>query len=1367
MMSQRFFLTCLWLLCYIGGYSQERSYSFSHLTIDQGLSNNQVTAILRDRKGFLWVGTMSGLNRYDGYSFNVFTYNELDSTSLPANSISKLYEDAKGRIWVFTTAGLCVYDPVSDRFTRTIDPILKAFSLPAGSINDIRNDQAGNYWFLYADGLYRYSPRTRKTVLIKPQSGQTMSDFLQDANGDLWIIYRNGLFTKLDRNSFQVQYTNTQLAERTRNERYRFKRDQESNLWIYASSTNNGVYQFSEADQSLTHIDKKSRPLRLNNDIIRDLEIGDNGRIWIATDHGGLNIIDKKNGTVTYSLNDPDNGRSLAQNSVNTLHKDHENTMWVGTFKRGVDYYNPDVNRFTLYQHSPLKPASLPTNDINRFAEDATGNIWVGTNGGGLLYFDRHANTFKRYVNNPANTNSLSSDVIVSMTVDHQNKLWIGTYFGGLDYFDGRQFRHFQHDPANANSLSANSIWDVLEDSAHTIWIATLNKGLDRYNPATGQFTNFQHLRGVYSGYVTALLEDRQGNIWAGTGYGLSVLRKGKANFDHILASKSPGSLSNNNILSLCQDSRGLLWVGTQDGLNAYDPKTNRFTVFREKDGLIDNNILTITEDGYKKLWVTTTKGISYLSVEPSAQSLQVRVINYDESDGLQGKQFNKGAAFRTRSGDLLFGGVNGFNLINPSTIRINTSKPPVVLVNLQVNNSTVRTGQEVNGKVILPQSISETKLITLGPDENAFSIQFAALSFFHSLKNRYRYKLDGFNKNWVDTQGNNRTATYTNLDPGDYEFRVMAANSDGVWNEEGARVTIRILPPFWKSTAANILYCLLVIGGFWAGRRFIQQRERMKYKAQHERETSLRLHELDLLKIKFLTNVSHEFRTPLSLILTPIESYIKQPSATVSLEKGQLQLIHRNAKRLLNLVNQLLDFRQMEVQEVRLNLSEGDIVKFIREVSLSFSVLWESKHIQFTFMSWTDSFETMFDENKVERILFNLISNAFKFTPEGGTVVVSVDLDTTVDPNQLIIQVRDSGIGIAPANQPKIFDRFFQADLPASVVNEGSGIGLAITNEFVKLHGGTINVESDGLHGSCFTVALPVVDLTMAPKPALTPSPEELTTANWTAPTDSPVDRQSGKPILLLVEDNDDFRQYLRDNLRERYQIEEAKDGQEGWEKAMAVMPDMIVSDLMMPKVDGTTLCRQIRTDQRTSHIPFIMLTAKSSEEQRLAGLEMGADDYITKPFSFELLQVRIKNLIDRRAQQHSTFQRTINIKASDISITSLDEKLIEKAILLVEKNMANADFSVEELSNDLGMSRAHLYRKLLSLTGKSPVEFIRIIRLSRAAQLLEKSQLTVSEVAYEVGFNNPKYFAKYFKEHFNVLPSQYAASRNPQHSA
>lgn len=1366
------------MFCIVCGFfyesvAQPEHYRFTHLTVDDGLSHNQVNCFLKDRKGFIWIGTQSGLNRFDGYTIRVFRNDSQDSTSLPNNNVYKLFETPDGKIGITTGSGLSYYDPANEIFQSNPPGFYEKYKIKPQDISDVVKDKSGNHWILHkTSGMVHVRANEIATPIlpqrdnIKKIDQERITAFVQDVHEQYWIIHANGALEKLQLNGKDYSVTYRTYIVRNKENApvldYRMLADASGNLWIYVINDNQGLYFFDITTQQAVHIDKSSPGLKLNTNIVSSLAQDNRGNIWVGTDHGGINLIDKVNQKVTYLSHREGDEKSLGQNSVTTLYRDNEGIIWIGTFKKGLSYYHENIIRFSLIQHSPLHATSLPYSDVNRFVEDGNGNLWIGTNGGGLIYFDRRKNSFKEYRNEPGNIGSLSSDVIVSLFLDHNKILWIGTYYGGLNSFDGKKFTRYNNDPANPESLSGRSVWEIFEDSHQRLWIGTLDRGLDLFDRKSKTFTHYRSgdENSVRSTYISAIAEDNEGNLWFGTSLGVDVLMRKTGRFIHYQNERNnSNSLSDNTVLAIKQDSRGRIWIGTHGGLNLFDSKTATFKVFKEANGLSHNSILTILEDNRGNLWLGTPNGLSNMILESkSPADFNYRFKNYDEADGLQGKQFNENAALQTAKGELIFGGANGFNVFTPEQLGINKNPPQVVLSDFQLFNKSVKTGEMIDGVVILPKAITESPEIVLPADKNVFSIEFAALNYFHPEKNDYKYVLEGFNAEWLSTDGRSRKVTFTNLDPGEYIFRVKASNNDGVWNEDDTHLNITVLPPFWKTRTALILYVLAVIALLMVTRKLIQQREQMKFAIQQERQEAMRMHELDMMKIKFFTNVSHEFRTPLTLILTPLERLLN--SAKEPEQQSQFQLIQRNAKRLLNLVNQLLDFRKMEVQELKYNASEGDVIAFIKDTVYSFSDLSEKKNIKLDFHADVSALETLFDQDKLEKILFNLLSNAFKFTPERGAVFVDVMLDNSnAERKWLQIKVSDTGIGIPPDKLDKVFERFFQNDLPKSVMNQGSGIGLSITKEFVKIHGGTIVVESVPEQGSCFIVRLPISEISNL---ADVPSKEAIM-----LPTvhdhskQSPEENDAKKPVLLLVEDNEDFRFYLKDNLKQSYHVIEARNGIEGWEQTVAHNPDLIVSDVMMPQMNGIELCRKIKSDKRFSHIAVIQLTARTAEEQKLEGFDVGTDEYITKPFNFEILVSRIKNLLLQREKFQKSFPRQFDVKASELNITSLDEKFLHDALKSVEENISSADFSVEDLSRELGISRAHLYKKIHTLTGKSPLEFMRSIRLQQAAQLLERSQLTVAEIAYKVGFNNPKYFARYFKDEYKMLPSVYAATK------
>jgi signal transduction histidine kinase/DNA-binding response OmpR family regulator len=946
----------------------------------------------------------------------------------------------------------------------------------------------------------------------------------------------------------------------------------------------------------------------------------------------------------------------------------------------------------------------------------------------------------------------------VSLCIDHENKLWVGTFFGGLDCFNGKKFFHYRNNANDPSSLSNDNVWEIFEDRQQHLWIGTLGNGVDLFDRKTQSFKHYRHQDGkdspLISNFISSFLQDRKGNLWIGTNAGITVFEKGKTAPASYFHTTDKNSLSNNNIISLLEGSKGRIWVGTGEGLDLYNEETNKFQTFTTSDGLPDNMILNILEDNHQTLWISTPNGLCNVIPMQKEDKMVLSVINYDETNNLQNREFNENAALKTKSGELIFGGPSGFNIIDADKIVKPVSKSKIVFTGLQILNKDVEPGEEINKRVLLKQSLSHVQSINLEYKENVFSLEFASLDYSHSSRDKYAYMLEGFNNGWLYTGGNQRRVTYTNLDPGHYTFKVKILNAAGVWSDVKS-LSINVAPPFWRTNIAYVIYALMLIAIFFLARKITLDRIHMKFEMRQQRREAERSHALDQLKTKFFTNVSHEFRTPLSLIISPLDKIIRNTDDED--QKKQLNLVQRNAKRLLNLVNQLLDFRKIEVQGLKLHASIGDIVQFAEDISYSFTDIAEKKGIEFSFFSNVQVLEIYFDKDKIEKILFNLLSNAFKYTPDNGKVTVKLHYtphSTNDEEGIVAIEVEDTGIGIPANKQEKIFERFFQTDVPESMVNQGTGIGLAIAKEFVRLHNGVITVKSEPEKGTCFTVTLPAKKINDASlhstiSSVLTEEAEQIAYED---------EQSTGKKKkIIIVEDNEDLRFYLKENLRDQYHIEEAVNGNEGWEKIKSMNPDLVVSDIMMPEMNGIELARKIKNTTLTSHIPVILLTALGSEEKQIEGFQAGVNDYITKPFTFEILASRIKNLLAQQKLLQKRFQKQVEVNPGEVTVTPVDEKFLKQALEVVEKFMENPDFSVEDFSREMCMSRKALYNKIVSLTGRAPLEFIRSIRIKRAAQLLEKSGMRVSEIAYEVGFNNPKNFTKYFKEEFNVLPSQY----------
>ncbi|WP_256540404.1 hybrid sensor histidine kinase/response regulator transcription factor [Mucilaginibacter aquariorum] len=1370
-------LTLLALFITVAVLAQNNEFQFSKLDITNGLSHNQVNAILKDSKGFMWIGTLSGLNRYDGYKFKVYKHIEGDTTSLNDDFIVTISEGPDNKLWIETRNGYNIYDPATERFSHDIGRYLRSLNIPAIGITAIKKDRFGNFWFLNANtGIYKYQASTKETTHISYKAGisasiysNTVADLTSDSKGNIWLVYNKGILERIDPLNYRVNYRKQLDAlPAGLNTGYRFFIDKQDDIWAFVPTYSSGVYYLNATLSLFKHIDKGSGPDGLNTNVVSNLIQDDKGRIWIATDHGGVNLLNKQGFKIKYITNREDDNKTIGQNSIIMLYKDDTGIIWVGTYKRGISYYHESIIKFPLYTHHLSDPGSLSFSDVNKFVEDKLGNLWLGTNGGGLVYFNRKDGSFKKYLHDANNPNSLTNNVIVSMCLDHEQKLWIGTYFGGLDCFDGKIFKHYKHNDAISGSLSEDRVWSILEDSDNNLWVGTLAGGLNLLDRKTDTFKHYKLKQGdpqsLYSNYISALIEDKRKNLWIVTSYGVDVLNKKTGKFSHYTHDdKNPNSLVNNNTNNILEDSKGLIWISTREGISVLDPLKNKFTNITRNDGLPDNTIIEMREDDNHNIWASSPNGLSNIIVNRGADKLSFGFINYNERDGLQGREFTMNASYKTRSGELIFGGGNGFNIFRPANLHTSKNIPALIFTDFQVFNKSVAVGEKVYGKVLLPNAITNANQIQLKYNENVFGIEFAALNYFDADKVKFEYTMQGFDKGWITADNITRKAVYTNLDAGDYIFKVRASNP-GFWKSKEIYLHVTILPPWWKTTIAYILYALAFVGALFYLRHRGIQKIRAQFLLEKEREETQRLHELDLMKIKFFTNVSHEFRTPLSLIMAPVDRIIKQIQEP-NIQK-QLLLVNRNAKRLLNLVNQLLDFRKMEYQELKLYNQPGDIIGFIRDLSYSFTDVAEQKDIGFVFDAELDEFHTSFDQDKIERIIFNLLSNAYKFTQTGGHVSVLLNFrdNAIASQRQLEIKVIDTGIGIHKDKLDRIFEPFFQNDIPGSMLNQGSGIGLSITKEFVRLHGGEIMVESEFNQGSCFTVLLPLQELdghlfTDTPL-LLQHTGDALFDLKVSKAIQIKETRDGKKPTVLLVEDNDDFRFYIKDNLKEAFNIIEAENGKKGWQKALAQHPNLVVSDIAMPEMNGIDLCLKIKNDTRTSHIPVILLTAMAGEEQQLKGLGTGASDYMTKPFNFEILLSKIKNILSQQEYMRKTYQKQVEAKPTEMHVESPEELFIKKVLVLIDNNISNPNFSVEELSSDMCVSRYTLYKKILQMTGKTPNELVRQMRLKRAAQLLETGHLTISQICHKVGFKSQKYFVKTFKAEYNTIPSRYADS-------
>jgi signal transduction histidine kinase/ligand-binding sensor domain-containing protein/AraC-like DNA-binding protein/CheY-like chemotaxis protein len=1334
------------------GLAQSHSLNFKNFSSKDGLSSNIVNAILKDRFGYMWFATDDGLNRFDGTSFTVYNYNAADTFSICANHVLALCEDPSGNLWVGTNKGLSLYDRQRDVFHN--------YDVAKGTpVRSICSDRQGDLWLGGYLGLVRFHPGSGKWKSYTAQKGgpgglmsNTVTCVFADSKKRLWIGSNNGLFLyQPGTDDFRGFSRDSSASSIGANAIIKtITEDQEGRIWV--GTNDSGLTVLTPGSMACTCFKSTaSQPNTLSSNRIICMAQDSTGRLWVGTENG-LNILDPQSGNVERIPSDIRNKYSLKGKSVRSIYIDKNGIYWVAAFQSGVNKYDNNLAFFQLVQSNPFDISGLSAPKVTSFAEAGNGDLYVGTDGGGVSIYHPRTNLFEHL--------SIGQQPLTVMALERVgNELWIGTYLQGIYVLNtsSKRVRHYTKGDS-PQGLSSDEIFCLRKDHHGNIWIGTNGKGIDIYNIASGTFQRLNRYtvdangnkHGV-GGFIRAIEVDSLDNIWIGTnGTGLAVYNQQLRSLQ--LYNRENFGQPLDDVQALLP-GKNIVWVGTGgNGLFRLDTRDNSFSCFSGQQGLANPVIYKILEDGEGKLWMSTNKGIS--SFEPGSATFK----NFTAYNGLQGSAFSLGAGLRTAGGELFFGGLEGFNYFLPATLHYNRNIPKVVFTDLRVANQPVKPGRHSP----IREPMQMAREIHLDYKQN-FSIDFTALDYTNPHECRYMYRLEGFDKSWNHI-GTARTAVFTNLDPGKYNLQVKACNANGFWTTGAATITIYIKPPFWRTTYAYILYVIIIGAILWGARyrairklekKFAaeQERRRIRQLVEEERMQAERQRAFDQAKIKFLTNLSHEFRTPVSLIAGPVETLLEKETNKEKL--GQLAMVKRNARRLLNLVNQLLDFRKLEEQELKLNVSPGEMVSFVHEVVESFRDLAERRQIGLMFTSSVESYHTVFDRDKIERILFNLLSNAFKFTGRDGQVLLNIRQETGRE--ELVISLADTGKGMPPEELQQIFDRFFQGETHIDVMNQGSGIGLSITKEFVRLHGGSIDVESTYGKGSTFTVRLPLQKLVPQAEPvtAAEPLPPGI---QESAAEQLPGQHTGELLTVLVVEDSEDFRAYLKKMLEPDYKVIEAADGREGWQKALFSHPHVIVSDISMPYLNGIELSNKVKADKRTSHIPVILLTALGDTYQ-LKGLKTGASDFLNKPFPSEILNVKIRNLALLNQRMKETYSRRLNVVAPPADVPSENEQLLLRITRYIEENLDNEKLSVEDLSQHLFMSRATLYNRIVELTGQTPIEFIRSIKLNKAAHLLEHSDMKVTQICYAVGFTTPNYFSKAFKAKFNLLPSEYAA--------
>ncbi|MCL4705386.1 response regulator [bacterium] len=1368
-------------------FAQEPSVKFERIALEEGRT---VYCMLQDHQGFLWLGTADGLIKYDGYGFTAYRHDAFDSLSLSTNFVYALCEDRSGTLWVGTVGGgLNRFEREREQFTRFVHDPNNPHSLSFNSVGAIHEDHTGALWIGTADllseagaGLNKFDRATQQFVRFVHDSSDVRSlshnsvwDIFEDHTGTLWIGTQRGL-NKFEREKGQFTHflhdpdNPNSLSHSDVRVIYE---DRARTLWF--GTRGGGLNRFDRDQQVFTRFRfDRNNPRSLSQDSVLAISEDQTGALWIGT-FRGLNRFDRTREEFARFVRDPNNIHTLSNNLIWSLCQDRSGTLWIGTFFGGIDKFDPGRARFKPFTPESSNAQVLSERSIGGIYWDEAGTRWIGTPTG-LARFEHAVKPFAHLFNKSFNSqvNCISGDFSPHGT------LWIGTNGNGfyrLDHSTGKLTR-FVYDPNDPHSISDSQITAIHQDRFGTLWVGTLG-GLNRFDREKERFVRFLHDQNdpysISTDAVTAICEDSvaQNTLWIATGDGLNRLDSQTGRFTRFLNDpKDPKSLSDNFIWSLHVDHTGKLWVGTNAGLDCFDTTFEKFAHYTTKDGLPSGQIMGILEDDRGRLWVGTMKGLSYFNPETGS------FRSYGLTDGLAANEFLNMSHHKSVDGKLFFLSLKGVAAFHPDSITDNPFIPPIVITAFKRYN----TG-DAEGVAIEEKGISAKKEVTVSYQDNVLNFEFAALSYRNVFKNQYAYKLEGFNDNWIQL-GTKHDVTFTNLDPGEYTLRVKGSNNDGVWNEEGTSLKITITPPWWQTRWAYAGYFMLFVAALYGLRRFELNRVKLHNELRMKNFEAEKLHELDHMKSRFFANISHEFRTPLTLILGPVEQ-MRGKEFKGNLDEAY-DMILRNGRRLQRLINQLLDLARLEAGRMSLQARPENIVSFLKGLVLSFASAAERKRIALSISAEEENLIVYFDRDKLEKIVSNLLSNALKFTPEGGQVIVECglqnadfdriqkDFSAIRNPQSAIIKISDTGPGIPYEQLERIFDRFFQVDASHTREHEGTGIGLALTKELVELHHGEIFVESEVGRGTTFIVRLPLgnahlKDAEIANEQSARfedrglwiedreSSIQNQASSNQQQATRNEQPETSDEPILLVVEDNADVRTYIRQYLEPAFKVIEAVDGVEGVQKALEAIPDLIITDVMMPKRDGNELCRILKTDEKTSHVPIIMLTAKADSESKVHGLETGADDYLIKPFDSKELLARVHNLIKQRQQLRERFSREIVLKPQDIAITPRDEVFLNKVKAVVEEYLSDENFEVETLSRKVGMSHSQIHRKLKALTNQSASQFIRSMRLARAVELLKQDAGTVAEIAYQVGFGSQAYFTKCFHEQFGCSPKEY----------
>ncbi|MAU27219.1 MAG: hybrid sensor histidine kinase/response regulator [Muricauda sp.] len=1305
--------------------------SFGQLSIKEGLSQNCGISVAQDSTGYLWIATQDGLNKYDGTNFVVYPFIFDDITRLDYSHLGKVYVDRQNQVWCIPSSRILNrLDQNNDRF----EPIALT-----DDASVIYQDQDLGYWVgTYSKGLL-YSKMNDSVPKVQ-NIGQIKETIYALAQ------YETAILAATDNGILSIGMANKQIND-TLNETLAEGRilKKFSTITIEAGGrqwfgTYGGGLFFREGQSSFL---KRAAELPLSIPIPDDLNIlslfiDSRERLWIGTYGDGLYLIDLDSFETQHFMADKHNPRAVHYNDILSIYEDYTGTLWFGTDGAGLSYYDEYLEKFNAITNFQV-PQNINVEVVRAITTDGSGSVWIGTSGKGLMEYIPAANSWVKYSTEGPEETRLPSNRIMSLYADADGDLWIGTQGGGLAILES-DGTIINYNNLPNTGLEAITIWDIFKDSEQRYWLATRENGLVQFDKKKGQLISYNEKNASIdlsvSDNIRVITEDNKGNLWLGTdSEGLIHLNLKEQKTTTYRAGNSDDSLSNDMIKSLYfSEDDNILWIGTYGGgLNAFDIGNDRFYSYTEKDGLANNVIYAILPDGQGNLWLSSNRGITKFTPASSLDQTPI-ITNYTNYEGLA-TEFNTGAYHIDDNGNHYFGGLEGIYWFKPTDIVENTQLPKTAITGMQVGNEPypIRPGMKLSHK------------------QNTLSFTFSSMQFSLPEKNQYQYRLVDYDEEWIQA-GNTNFARYSHVPPGEYEFQVKSSNYDGVWNPEPATLAFTIAPPWYFTTLAKTVYILLFLMTVYGIYSYLKWRWRMKLNLQLQEDEAHRLKRLNDFKSKLYTDISHEFRTPLTLISGPIDAKLGDGGLS-EVDHANFSMIKRNVNRLMALVDQLLHLARLEKGKLKLKVSQGDLGLFLGMLATSFKYRAEQKNIDYTIdVKALDG--AWYDEDAIDKIVTNLLSNALKYCPEKGSVLFKAEEKG----GHLQLDVKNTVKNFSEKNLDQLFNRFYQQDEYA----EGVGVGLSLVKQLVKLYKGEVSVQLEDNDTIHFRVMLPIARDRF--------SDAQIVDGNQKAAVSNisnTVDIDSGYkenepapsdlPMVLVVEDHQEVRQFLASVWKKKYQVFEAANGTEGIKKALEIVPDLIISDVRMPQTDGIELCNTLKTDERTSHIPIILLTAGTGEEQELKGLQSGADDFVTKPFKLRVLEKRVQNLIDSRRALRSRYSQEVILKAKDIAITPTDELFLEKVQTVMDNQLSDPGFNAKTFASAVGMSRMQLHRKLTAMTGLSTTEFIRSQRLKQALHILKTSDATINEVAYAVGFNTPSYFIKCFKETYKKTPAEF----------